>query len=66
MQIANQIDQLLDRAAQPVELPDDQGIDFVQYLERLDKPGRSAREPLTLSSKTFLHPALVKASLSRF
>ncbi|SAT55600.1 Uncharacterised protein [Klebsiella variicola] len=28
----------------------------------LAKPGRSARVPLTLSSKTFLHPALLKAS----
>jgi len=50
VQIADQIDQLLDRPAQPVELPD------------LAKPGRSARVPLTLSSKTFLHPALLKAS----
>ena len=53
VQIADQIDQLLDRPAQPVELPDDQSI---------AKPGRSARVPLTLSSKTFLHPALLKAS----
>ena len=28
----------------------------------LAKPGRSARVPLTLSSKTFWHPALAKAS----
>ena len=64
VQIADQIDQLrLDRLAQPVELPDDQSIAFAQHFERLgQKPGRSARVPLTLSSKTFLHPALLKAS----
>lgn len=35
VQIADQIDQLLDRPAQPVELPDDQSIAFAQHFERL-------------------------------
>ena len=61
VQIADQIDQLLDRPAQPVEL-NDQSIAFAQHFERLGQAGRSARVPLTLSSKTFLHPALLKAS----
>ena len=38
MQIADQINQLLDRPTQPVELPDDQGVAFAQHFERLEKP----------------------------
>ena len=34
VQLADQIDKLLDRAAQPVELPDDQGVALTQHFER--------------------------------
>jgi hypothetical protein len=35
VQIADQIDQLFDRPAQPVELPDDQSIAFAQHFSVL-------------------------------
>jgi NAD-dependent oxidoreductase involved in siderophore biosynthesis len=61
VQIADQIDQLLDRPAQPVELPDDQSIAFAQHFERL---GRQAGRPRAthLVLEDLLHPALLKAS----
>jgi hypothetical protein len=62
VQIADQIDQLLDRPAQPVELPDDQSIAFAQHFERLGQARPVCPRATHLVSKTFLHPALLKAS----
>src|SRR5574337_799276 len=39
VQIADQIDQLLDRPAQPVELPDDQGVALAHHFEGLGQTG---------------------------
>ena len=53
VQLADQIDQLLDRPAQPVELQTTKVSPSRSISSVLAKPGRSARVPLSLSSKTF-------------
>ena len=49
VEFANQVNQVLDAPAQPVQLPNDERVAFAQRLQRLENSGRSARLPLVFS-----------------
>ncbi len=51
VQRADQIDQLFDATAQPIQFPDNECVAFRIISNALASPGRSARLPLILSSK---------------
>jgi len=68
VKLAEQVHEMFDAAAQPVEFPYDQRVTFAERFLCLASPGLSDLLPLVLSAKTFLQPAFARASVcsSRF
>ena len=46
------VDEVAQRAAQPVEFPDDQGVAGAELVQDLLEAGRSVRAPLAVSTNT--------------
>lgn len=63
LKLPDEIDQVLDAAAEPIQLPNDKGVSCAKTLTGWARPGRSARLPLIRSSKIFFQPALWRASV---
>jgi hypothetical protein len=51
-QAGDGVDQMAQKAAEAVELPDDQGVAGPQLVQELGEGGRSARAPLAVSANT--------------
>ena len=61
-QLGHQLDQVLERSAQPVEPPDREHVARSECIVHTLQAGALHLAPLTVSSMIFSHPARVRAS----
>jgi hypothetical protein len=59
------LDEVPERAAKPIETPDDEGVPGRSCEMASSRPRQSAREPEAVSVKILSQPAFVRASLCR-
>jgi hypothetical protein len=62
LEAVDRLDEMMERAAKPVQPPDDERVSRAGKARASVSPGRSATLPDTVSVKIFSQPAFVSAS----